>query len=145
MKQSSATSLQVSRTAVAKYLEWFRTSGLTWEQAQELPDSELVSVLGGHRASRSGLLPAPQCRPCARRSTIRLSAKFYRSTKTSDAYRRAIENYLADWVSRPLNAIERREVEARFTLLTRNHGWAIVPPRKARRFYHVAGQQYGDP
>ena len=33
--------------------------------------------------------------------------------------------YLADRVSRPLKAIERREVEARFTLLTRNHGWAI--------------------
>ncbi len=44
---------------------------------------------------------------------------------SSDAYRRAIEHYLADWVSRPLNAIERRQVEARFALLTRNHGWAI--------------------
>ena len=54
-----------------------------------------------------------------------LSAKSFRSTKTSDAYHRAIEHYLADWVSRPLNAIERREVEARFTLLTRKHGWAI--------------------
>ncbi|MDE0447088.1 MAG: integrase arm-type DNA-binding domain-containing protein [Spirochaetaceae bacterium] len=54
-----------------------------------------------------------------------LGAKSFRSTKTSDAYRRAIEHYLADWVSRPLNAIERREVEARFTLLTSNHGWAI--------------------
>ena len=54
-----------------------------------------------------------------------LSAKSFRSTKTSDSYRRAIEHYLADWVSRPLNAIERREVEARFALLTREHGWAI--------------------
>ena len=45
--------LQVSRTAVAKYLEWFRDSGLTWEQAQELPDSELMSVLEGHREPRT--------------------------------------------------------------------------------------------
>ena len=54
-----------------------------------------------------------------------MSSKSYRSAKTGDAYRRAIEHYLADWVSRPLNAIERREVEARFTLLTRNHGLAL--------------------
>ena len=54
------------------------------------------------------------------------------SAKTGDAYRRAIEHYLADWVSRPLNAIERREVEARFTLLTRNHGWAIRLGRDAQ-------------
>ena len=37
--------LKVSRTAVTKYLECFRGSGLTWEQAQELPDSELLAVL----------------------------------------------------------------------------------------------------
>ena len=45
--------LQVSRTAVAKYLECFHSSGLTWEQAQELPDSELLSVLEGHREPRT--------------------------------------------------------------------------------------------
>ena len=39
--------LKVSRTAVAKYLEWFRASGLTWEQAKELPDSELITRVGG--------------------------------------------------------------------------------------------------
>ena len=55
-----------------------------------------------------------------------MSAKPYHSTKTGIAYRRAIEHYLADWVSRPLNAIERREVEARFILLTKKHGWAIA-------------------
>ena len=37
--------LKVSRTAVTKCLECFRGSGLTWEQAQELPDSELLAVL----------------------------------------------------------------------------------------------------
>ena len=45
--------LKVSRTAVAKYLEWFRASGLTWEQAKELPDSELMRVLEGHREPRT--------------------------------------------------------------------------------------------
>ena len=45
--------LKVSRTAVTKYLEWFRGSGLTWEQAQELPDSELLRVLEGNRPPRT--------------------------------------------------------------------------------------------
>ena len=45
--------LQVSRTVVTKYLECFRGSGLTWEQAQELPDSELLSVLEGNRPART--------------------------------------------------------------------------------------------
>ena len=47
--------LQVSRIAVAKYLEWFRGSGLTWEQAQELPDSapgQGVSAVKEMRSSR---------------------------------------------------------------------------------------------
>ena len=54
-----------------------------------------------------------------------LNAKSYRSAKTGRSYRRAIERHLADWVSRPLNTIERREVEARFILLSSKHGWAI--------------------
>ena len=41
--------LKVSRTAVTKYLECFRGSGLTWEQAQELPDSELLAVFVAQR------------------------------------------------------------------------------------------------
>ena len=45
--------LKVSRTAVTKCLECFRGSGLTWEQAQELPDSELLSVLEGNRMART--------------------------------------------------------------------------------------------
>ena len=55
-----------------------------------------------------------------------MSAKPSHTAKTNVAYRRAIEHYLGDWVSRPLNAIERREVEARFTQLTEKHGWAIA-------------------
>ena len=44
--------LKVSRSAVTKYLQWFHRSELTWEQAQELPDSELLTVLEGNRAPR---------------------------------------------------------------------------------------------
>ena len=45
--------LKVSRAAVTKYLEWFRGSGLTWDQAQELPDNELLAVLEGSRPART--------------------------------------------------------------------------------------------
>ena len=45
--------LKVSRAAVAKYLECFRDSGLTWEQAQELPDSELLAVLEGQHVTQT--------------------------------------------------------------------------------------------
>ena len=51
--------LKVSRTAVAKYLEWFRDSGLTWEQAQELPDSKLLAVLEGQRVTQTSALYCP--------------------------------------------------------------------------------------
>ena len=55
-----------------------------------------------------------------------MSTKAHHARKTETAYRRAIEFYLGDWVSRPLDAIEYREVEARFILLTRKHGWGIA-------------------
>ena len=55
-----------------------------------------------------------------------LKAKPRHSMRTGMAYRRAVEHYLADWVSRPLDSIERREVEERFILLTENHGWALA-------------------
>ena len=45
--------LKVSRSAVTKYLEWFHRSDLTWEQAQELPDGELLTVLEGNRRART--------------------------------------------------------------------------------------------
>ena len=55
-----------------------------------------------------------------------MKAKPRHSRNTGIAYRRAVEHYLADWLSRPLDSIERREVEERFILLTENHGWAIA-------------------
>ena len=36
------------------------------------------------------------------------------------------EAYLADWLSRPLDSIKRREVEERFILLTGKHSWVLT-------------------
>ena len=45
-----------------------------------------------------------------------------RSASTERGYRRYAALYLGDWLSRPLDAITRRDVENRFRLLTERHG-----------------------
>ena len=44
--------------------------------------------------------------------------------RTDKGYRELVELHLRDWLSRPLNAITRRDVEARFNHLTAYHGWS---------------------
>jgi len=45
-----------------------------------------------------------------------------RAKETQRIYRRYTHLYLSDWRSRPLDTITRRDVEARFHLLTERHG-----------------------
>ena len=45
-----------------------------------------------------------------------------RAASTERGYRRYTALYLGDWLSRPLDAITRREVENRFRFLTEHHG-----------------------
>ena len=45
-----------------------------------------------------------------------------RAASTERGYRRYAALYLGDWLSRPLDAITRRDVESRFRLLTERHG-----------------------
>ena len=47
-----------------------------------------------------------------------------RSANTNKVYRQNLRVNLSDWVNRPLNAITRRDVEARFHRITERHGWA---------------------
>ena len=47
-----------------------------------------------------------------------------RSPNTTKVYRQNLRVNLSDWVNRPLNAITRRDVEARFLRITEKHGWA---------------------
>ena len=47
-----------------------------------------------------------------------------RSANTDKVYRQNLRVNLSDWVNRPLNAISRRDVEARFHRITERHGWA---------------------
>jgi len=45
-----------------------------------------------------------------------------RTASTERGYRRYAGLYLGDWLSRPLDAVTRRDIESRFQLLTERHG-----------------------
>ena len=52
-----------------------------------------------------------------------IAANPNRTMRTDKGYRELVELHLRDWLSRPLDAITRRDVEARFNHLTAYHGW----------------------
>ncbi len=45
-----------------------------------------------------------------------------RAPSTERGYHRYTALYLGDWLSRPLDAVTRRDVESRFQLITERHG-----------------------
>ena len=55
-----------------------------------------------------------------------LAANPGRKPSTLRLYRGQIRYCFGDWLSRQLDTITRRDVEARFHLLTQRHGWAIA-------------------
>ena len=55
-----------------------------------------------------------------------LAANPNRKPSTVRLYRGQIRYCFGDWLARPLDTITRRDVEARFHVLTERHGWAIA-------------------
>ena len=53
-----------------------------------------------------------------------MAANPSRSQTTNKLYRYQANRHLCDWLSRPLDAITRRDVEARFNRITADHGWS---------------------
>ena len=49
-----------------------------------------------------------------------------RSERTNVLYRYQANRYLGDWLPRPLDAISRADVEARFNSVTADHGWSAA-------------------
>ena len=47
-----------------------------------------------------------------------------RSKRTNELYRYEANRYLGDWLTRPLDAVARRDVENRFNSITADHGWS---------------------
>ena len=55
-----------------------------------------------------------------------MAANPARSERTNKLYRYEANRYLGDWLPRPLDAIGRADVEARFNAITANHGWSAA-------------------
>ena len=53
-----------------------------------------------------------------------MAANPNRSPRTNELYRYEANRYLGDWLTRPLDAITRRDVETRFNRITADHGWS---------------------
>ena len=49
-----------------------------------------------------------------------------RKSSTEALYRGQMRYCLGDWLARPLDTITRREVEARFHLVSQRHGWSVA-------------------
>ena len=56
-----------------------------------------------------------------------MAANPNRSKRTDELYRYEAKRYLGDWLSRPLDAIARRDVEARFNRITEDRLVACQP------------------
>ena len=55
-----------------------------------------------------------------------MAANPNRSKRTNELYRYEANRYLGDWLPRPLDAISRADVEARFNSITADHGWSAA-------------------
>ena len=55
-----------------------------------------------------------------------MAANPNRSKRTNELYRYEAKRYLGDWLSRPLDAIARKDVETRFNSITADHGWSAA-------------------
>ena len=49
-----------------------------------------------------------------------------RKPRTVEFYRQNLRVCFGDWVARPLDRIDRRDIEARFNRITEEHGWAAA-------------------
>ena len=94
------------------------------DQARRLAQELLGRVAGGgdparERASRRRLPTLGEA------FDEYLAANPGRKRSTETLYRGQMHYCLGDWLSRPLDAITRREVEARFHRISERHGWAV--------------------
>ena len=95
------------------------------DQARRLAQELLGRVAGGadpaqERADRRGIPTL------AETFEEYLEANPNRKSSTETLYRGQMRYCLGDWLSRPLDTITRREVEARFHLVSKRHGWAVA-------------------
>ena len=95
------------------------------DQARRLAQELLGRVAGGadpaqERADRRGMPSLGET------FEEYLAANPSRKASTEALYRGQMRYCLGDWLSRPLDTITRREVEARFHRVSKRHGWAVA-------------------
>ena len=111
------------RKAPNKQVVLGRYGKLAPDQARRLAQTTLGKVAGGDD-------PAGERAEARAMPTLGDAFKDYmaanpnRSQATNKLYRYQANRHLSDWFSRPLDAITRRDVEARFNRITANHGWS---------------------
>ena len=98
-----------------------RYGRVTPDRARRLAQELLGRVAGGAdpAGERAGARALPTLGDAC---TEYIEAGNGRSAATQRCYRRYRDLYLGDWLGRPLDAIGRRDVEARFDLITKRHG-----------------------
>jgi len=127
------------RRAPNKRIVLGRSDRLSADRARRMAQKALGDVAGGgdpaaERAEARGM-------PLLRQAFEEyLQANPNRVPRTDKGYRQAVNRYLRDWLDRPLDAITRRDVEARFNHLSVNHGWA-----PANRTISLLGSIYRRP
>ena len=102
-----------------------RYGPVTADRARKLAHEVLGKVAGGNdpagdRAEARGMPTLDET------FEQYMAANPNRSKRTNELYRYEANRYLGDWLTRPLDAISRADVEARFNSITADHGWSAA-------------------
>ena len=113
------------RKAPNKRVVLGRYGPLTADKARKLAHEVLGKVAGGDdpaedRAEARGMPTLGET------FEQYMAANPNRSKRTNELYRYEANRYLGDWLPRPLDAIGRADVEARFNSITADHGWSAA-------------------
>jgi len=132
--------VQVHPTGAKSFLVNYRTDGggrkapnkrvvlgrfgrLTVDEARNMAKQALGKAAGGDDpATKRAAARAMPLLEDAFEDYMKVNPK--RSESSNRMYRAEFGYCLGDWRTRPLDSIERRDVEERFIRLTRDHGWA---------------------
>ncbi len=113
------------RKAPNKRVTLGRYGRITPDQARRMAQELLGRVAGGddpatERAVARGMPTLEEA------FEDYIAANPNRKAVTEQRYRQNMRVNLNDWRTRPLDAITRKDIEARFNLITADHGWAVA-------------------